>query len=176
MYKQFIFNKMSTSKWQRICFDFKICSLYNIKFGQSVVVPRRQTEMSKLFIGSSLTHNWIPVIPPRAMFPILSTPRPKQNGRHFAGDIYKYIFVSGIFLYFDEDFILSHKPSLQWAILSEVMGWHRRSDKPLPEPIMMMHMYQYLTDVLFSKAYLCDYLFFSSTLWIGLQFVDAVWF
>ena len=52
-----------------MCFDFNICSLFNLKFGQSAVVPRRQTEMSKFFIGSSLSHNWIPVIPPTAPGP-----------------------------------------------------------------------------------------------------------
>ena len=65
--------------------------------------------------------------------------RPRQNGRHFADDIFKCIFVN-------ENAWISLKNSLKFvpkvrinniAALVQIMAWCRPGDQPLPESIMV---------------------------------------
>ena len=65
--------------------------------------------------------------------------RPRQNGRHFAEDIFKRIFLN-------ENIWTSIKISLKFvpkgpinniAALVQIMAWLRPGDKPLYEPIMV---------------------------------------
>ena len=65
--------------------------------------------------------------------------RPKQNGRHFADDIFICIFL-------DENVWIPIKISLKFVpkvpinnipSLVEIMAWWRPGDKPLSEPIMI---------------------------------------
>ena len=65
--------------------------------------------------------------------------RPRQNGRHFADDISKYIF-----LY--ENARISLKISLKFVpnvrinnipALAQIMAWRRPGDKPLSEPMVV---------------------------------------
>ena len=69
----------------------------------------------------------------------LNTLRPKQNGRHFADDIFKCIFLN------ENDWI-SLKISLKFVpkgpinnipALVQIMAWRRPGDKPLSEPMMV---------------------------------------
>ena len=69
----------------------------------------------------------------------LNTLRPKQNGRRFADDTFKRIFVN-------ENVRISIKISLKFApkgpinnnpALVQIMAWRRSGDKPLSEPIMV---------------------------------------
>ena len=71
----------------------------------------------------------------------LNTLRPRQNGRHFADDIFKFIFVN-------ENIWNSLKISLSLKLvpnvrinnipaLVRIMAWHRLGDKPLSEPMMV---------------------------------------
>ena len=69
----------------------------------------------------------------------INTLRSKQNGCHFADDIFKYIFLS-------ETFPISHKISLKFVpmgpvniipALVQIMAWHRPGDKPSSEPMMV---------------------------------------
>ena len=67
-----------------------------------------------------------------------STLRPRQNGRHFADDIFKCIFLN--------DVSIAIKISLKFVLkgpinnipaLVKIMAWRRSGDKPLSEPMMV---------------------------------------
>ena len=69
----------------------------------------------------------------------VNTLRPRQNGRHFADDTFKYIFLN-------ENVIISAKISLKFVpkgpinnitSLVEILDWRRPGDKPLSEPMMV---------------------------------------
>ena len=68
----------------------------------------------------------------------INTLRTRQNGRHFADDIFKRIF-------FNENVGISIKISLKFVpkgpinnipALVQIMAWRRTGDKPLSEPMM----------------------------------------
>ena len=70
----------------------------------------------------------------------LNTLRPRQNGRHFADDIFKCIFLN-------ENARISIKISLKFVpkarinnipALVQIMAWRRPGDKPLSEPMMVI--------------------------------------
>ena len=69
----------------------------------------------------------------------INTLRPRQNGRHFPDDIFKWIFVN-------ENAWISLKIPLKVVPrfrinnippLVQIMAWRRLGDKPLSEPIMV---------------------------------------
>ena len=69
---------------------------------------------------------------------IIITLRPRQNGRHFADDIFKCIFLN-------ENVWIPIKISLKFVpkgpinnipALVQIMAWRRPGDKPLSEPMM----------------------------------------
>ena len=69
----------------------------------------------------------------------VNTLRPRQNGRHFADDIFKLIFVN-------ENIWIPIKISLKFVpkgsinnipALVQIMAWRRPGDKPLSEPMMV---------------------------------------
>ena len=71
--------------------------------------------------------------------PFLNTLRPRQNGRRFADDTFKRIFLN-------ENVRISIKISLKFVpkgpidnipALVQIMAWHRSGDKPLSEPMMV---------------------------------------
>ena len=68
-----------------------------------------------------------------------NTLRPRQNGRHFADDTFKHIFLT-------ENIRISIKISLKFVpkgsfynipALIQIMAWRRPGDKPLSEPMMV---------------------------------------
>ena len=68
-----------------------------------------------------------------------NTLRPRQNGRHFPDDIFKWIFLN-------ENVWISISISLKFVprdpinnipTLVQVMAWRRPGDKPLSEPMMV---------------------------------------
>ena len=70
----------------------------------------------------------------------INTLKPKQNGRHFAGDIFKCIFMNEnvwfpikISLKFVPKGLLNNIPSLV-----QIMAWRRPGDKPLSEPMIII--------------------------------------
>ena len=83
---------------------------------------------------------WIPFLFfPRTSEPDVNTLRPRQNGRRFADDTFKRIFL-------DENVRISIKISLKFVpkgpinnnpALVQIMAWRRSGDKPLSEPIMV---------------------------------------
>ena len=69
----------------------------------------------------------------------LNTLRPRENGRHFADDIFKCIFMN-------ENLWITIKISLKFvpkgpinyiAALVHIMAWRRPGDQPLFEPMMV---------------------------------------
>ena len=69
----------------------------------------------------------------------INTLRPRQNGRHFADDIFKCIF-------FNENVWISLKISLKFVLkgpinnipaLVQIMAWRHPGDKPLSEPMLV---------------------------------------
>ena len=69
----------------------------------------------------------------------LNTLRPRQNGRHFPDDIFKWIFLN-------ENVWISINISLKFVpggpinnipTLVQIMAWRRSGDKPLSEPMMV---------------------------------------
>ena len=70
---------------------------------------------------------------------LISTLRPRQNGRRFADDTFKRIFLN-------ENARISFKISLKFVpkgpinnnpALGQIMAWRRSGDKPLSEPTMV---------------------------------------
>ena len=71
--------------------------------------------------------------------PFINTLRPRQNGRHFPDDSFKWIFLN-------ENVWISIEVSLKFApkgpinnipALVQIMAWRRPGDKPLSEPMMV---------------------------------------
>ena len=68
-----------------------------------------------------------------------NTLRPRQNGRHFAHDVFKCIFFNEnvwIALMISLKFVLN-VPINNIPALVQIMAWRRSGDKPLSEPIMV---------------------------------------
>ena len=95
-----------------------------------------------------------------------NTLRPRQNGHHFADNIFKHIFLS-------ENAWISIKISLKFVprgqinnirALVQIMVWCQPNDKPLSEPMMIR---------LLTHAYLCHSASMVNT--ICVLFVNKIW-
>ena len=100
------------------------------------MVPRNAREISQLWHVFVIRKECLVSVWPGNPF---NTLRPRQNGRHFAYDIFKCIFLS-------ENAWISLKISLKFvpkvrinniSALVQIMAWRRPSDKPLSEPMMV---------------------------------------
>ena len=69
----------------------------------------------------------------------LNTLRPRQNGRHFADDIFKCIFMNeNVWIVIENSLNFVPKGRINnIPALVQIMGWRRRGDKPLFEPMMV---------------------------------------
>ena len=95
-----------------------------------------------LYINSqSLNPRTLPfsMMPTPTHFHTFNTFRPRQNGRHFADDIFKHIFMN-------ENIWIPIKISLKFLpkgsinkipALVQIMAWRRPGDKPLSGPMMV---------------------------------------
>ena len=66
--------------------------------------------------------------------------RPRQNGRHFAGDIFKCIFLNEnvwIPIKISQKFV-PKDPINNIPALVQIMAWRRPGDKPLSEPMVVI--------------------------------------
>ena len=79
---------------------------------------------------------------------VFDTSRPRQNGRHFADDIFKRILLI-------ENVSVLYKISLKYvpqgeidnmATLGQIMAWHRTGDKPLSKPMLVWCTNEYMQD------------------------------
>ena len=70
---------------------------------------------------------------------MLNKLRPRQNGRHFANDIFKRIFVNeNIWILINNSLKFVPKDSINnIPALVQIMAWRRPGDKPLSEPMMV---------------------------------------
>ena len=61
-----------------------------------------------------------------------------HNGRRFADDVFKCIFMNERFRILIQNSlkVVHGAPIDNKAALVQAMAWHRRGDKPLPEPIL----------------------------------------
>ena len=69
----------------------------------------------------------------------LNSSPPGQTGRHFADDIFKYIFLNEkfcILIRISLKFVPKGQIDYRWALV-QIMAWRRPSDKPLCEPMMV---------------------------------------
>ena len=70
---------------------------------------------------------------------LVNTLRPRQNGRHFADEILKYIFLDeNVWIAIDISLRIVPKGSINnFPSLVQIMAWRRPGDKPLSEPMMV---------------------------------------
>ena len=69
---------------------------------------------------------------------VINTLMPRQNGCHFADDIFKYIFLNGnvwISIKISLKFV-SKDPVNNIPALAQIMAWCRPGSKPLSEPVI----------------------------------------
>ena len=74
----------------------------------------------------------------------LNTLRPRQNGRHFADNIFKWIFLTES-VWISINISLKFVPIVQInniPALVQIMAWRRPGDKPLSEPMMLSWLTQ----------------------------------
>ena len=91
----------------------------------------------KVICPWSTAPGYVFILDKKGHWPI-NTLRQRQNGRHFAGDIFKYIFLN-------ENAWIPIKIALKFVAkgpidnilaLVQIMAWHRQGDKPLSEPMV----------------------------------------
>ena len=87
----------------------------------------------------SPSNGWLTMVWLLGWLGLLNTLRPRQNGRHYPEDIFKWIFMS-------ENIWISIKISLKFVArgpvkniptLVQIMAWHWPGDKPLSESMMV---------------------------------------
>ena len=86
--------------------------------------------------NKTATHSWPDPYADWAVSEIISTLRPRQNGRHFADDVFKFIFLNEnvwILIKISLRFVLRVK----WTALVQIIGWRHQGDKPLFERMMV---------------------------------------
>ena len=66
----------------------------------------------------------------------LNTLRPRQNGRHFPDDMFKWIFFVWILIKISLKFLPEGLTNNITALV-QIMAWHRSGNKPLSEPMMV---------------------------------------
>ena len=68
----------------------------------------------------------------------VNTLSPRQNGRHFADDIFKWVFLNeNVWFSIKISLKFVHKvPINNFPALVQIMAWRRTGDKPLSEPMM----------------------------------------
>ena len=101
---------------------YSICILY---------VPWNSNSMAYIYLNAYKWNAWWP-------FPV-NTLRPRQNGRHFADDIFKCIFLNEN-AWISLEISLKFVPKVQInniPALVQIMAWSRPGDKPLSEPMMV---------------------------------------
>ena len=69
---------------------------------------------------------------------VINTLRPRQNGRHFARDTFKHIFLNeNVCTSIDISLkFVAKGPNNNIPALVQIMAWHRPGDKPLSEPVL----------------------------------------
>ena len=128
--------KMSSGNWQPFCLGLNVLSVVYVfpsTHPHSKKVNSQTIHCLNQWWSNSQTH--IRIIRPQCV----NTLRLRKNGRHFADDTFKHIFLN-------ENVRISIKISLQFVskspiknipTLVQIMAWHRPGDKPLSEPMIV---------------------------------------
>ena len=106
-----------------------------------IMIKKHNNYIMIMMIRRRKPHYWkLPfLITAISQYDTLNSLRPRQNGRHFADDTFKRIFVN-------ENVRISMKISLKFVpkgpinnnpALVQIMAWRRSGDKPLSEPMMV---------------------------------------
>ena len=104
---------------------------------------------------------------------LINTLRPRQNGRHFPDDIFKWICLN-------ENVWISINTSLKFVpmgpinnicTLVQVMAWRRPGDKPLSEPMMV----RLPTHICVTRPQWVKASFWSNNLWIPVTYPGQQW-
>ena len=119
--------KMSSAKWRPFCLGLNVL-IYSWS------------------LPGGIDLNWNSSLYPFTMQryaickrPCFNTLRPRRNGRHFAYDIFKRIFLNGnarISIKISLKFV-PKSPINNIPALDQIMVWRRSGDKPLSEPMMV---------------------------------------
>ena len=97
-------------------------------------VKADNTKPQKIVSKTNYVHDLWDVMQPR-----LNTLMQRQNGRHFADNIFKCIFVNEI-IWISTNIPLKFVPKGQInniSALVQIMAWRRPGDEPLSEPMMV---------------------------------------
>ena len=111
---------------------------------QGPIYYRQTSDISRALVANTIVGHWDVIHRLSALLQLhlhhrLNTLGTRQSGRHFADDIFKYIFLN-------ENARISLKISLKFVpkvrvnnipALVQIMAWRRPCDKPLSEPMMV---------------------------------------
>ena len=139
--------KVSSAKWRPCCLGLNVL-MRNIVHPKKYTGPFPLLLLLLLWSGISNIIELTPSFRPHT-FPVdslapgrcgnyFNTLRPIQNGRHFADDIFKWIFLNeNVWISIKISFKFFPKASINnIPALVQVMAWRRTGDKPLFEPMM----------------------------------------
>ena len=123
------------SKWQ-ICITFCVMNSV-IRVHLQICNTKHRIEWGMLFTFTKLRYrgrNSFQLV----TYNIVNSSPPGQNGRHFADDLFRCIFVNEHFrilnkitLKFVPSGLIDNNSALLW-----IMAWRRLGDKPLSEPML----------------------------------------
>ena len=112
-----------------------VCHYWQIFIKYEAMICKSQQDLVTAMANQGVLSVWCWVIPGASF----NTLRPRQNGRHFPDDIFKWIFLN-------ENVWISINISLKFVprgpinnipTLVQVMAWRWPGDKPLSEPMMV---------------------------------------
>ena len=116
---------------------FTFCQLYPWELTSVKIEEKYNNFSCKKMNLKMLSAKWQPCC--HGLIHCVKSLRPRQNGRHFADDTFKRIFLN-------ENVLISIKISLKFVTkdpinnipaLVQIMAWRRPGDKPLSEPRMV---------------------------------------
>ena len=98
----------------------------------SMLCTNQSLNVSSTVISTRPIHHWRICI-------FVNTLRPRQNGRYFADDTFKRIFLNETFRFLIEISLkfVPKGPINNIPSLVKIMAWRRSGDKPLSEPMMV---------------------------------------
>ena len=113
-------------------------AIYEIKFERIWSKQCNQQNTINCINMMNMVFNTLLYSSCKATSAVLKTLRPRQNRRHFADDIFTYIFLNEnvwIPIKISLKFV-SKSPINNIPALVQIMAWRRPGDKPLSEPMM----------------------------------------
>ena len=133
--------KMSSAKWRQFCVGLSVLNLIITEFSSLVGLTRcPRVDDDRISQTGGLIWRLSMLRITSELYGIgFNTLRPRQNGRYFPGNIFKWISLN-------ENVWVSINISLKFVprgpfnnipTLVQVMAWRRPGDKPLSEPMIV---------------------------------------